>query len=80
MQVQGKPQDTDLMVALVGKQMAIKAMLWKIKDESTGDMKQGNWIGAVAPYKGKPIAQAPKPVPVAEPAPVVDDFEDDIPF
>lgn len=81
MQVQGKPQDTDLMVALVGKQMAIKAMLWKIKDESTGDIKQGNWIGAVAPYKGKPIAQAPKPVPVADPAPVADDFdEDNIPF
>ena len=80
MKVKGEPTDQDLMSALMGKMMAIKVMVWSIKDESTGDTKKGNWISAVAPAKGgaQPSAETPKPAP----APVAsqDDDLDDIPF
>ena len=80
MQVQGKPEDTDLMMALVGKQMAIKAMVWKIKQDD-GEIKQGNWIGAVAPYKGKAIASPKAATPAPAPEPVIEDDDlDSIPF
>ena len=80
MQVQGKPEDTDLMMALVGKQMAIKAMVWKIKQDD-GEIKQGNWIGAVAPYKGKAIVAPKAATPAPAPEPVIEDDDlDSIPF
>lgn len=80
MQVQGKPEDTELMMALVGKQMAIKAMVWKIKQDD-GEIKQGNWIGAVAPYKGKAIASPKVATPAPAPEPVIEDDDlDNIPF
>lgn len=77
-QVQNEPTDMDLMTCLVGKVMAIKVMLWKMKTES-GEEKQGNWIGAVAPSKGgqtAPQAQAPAPQPSAPDQ----GFDEDLPF
>ena len=49
------PEDQDLMMALVGKPMAIKVQVWEINDKS------GNWISAVSPAK----AQAPQQAPIA---------------
>ena len=45
------PEDQDLMMALVGKPMAIKVQVWEMND------KKGNWISAVSPAK----AQTPTP-------------------
>lgn len=70
MQVQGKPEDQDLMMALAGKIMAIKLMVWKIED------KQGNWVSAVAPSKG---AQNKQPVAQTA-APEATDMDNSIPF
>lgn len=80
MKVKGEPSDTDMMSALVGKIMAIKVMKWEFTGDDGVD-RQGNWISAVAPAKGKAAEAAKKaekkPEPVAE---TVDDFDDDIPF
>jgi len=76
MQLQAEPTDMDLMNALMGKQMAIKVMVWKMT--TNGEAKSGNWISAVAPAKGAPIA-APAPKPAQAEAPAMG-FEDDIPF
>ena len=70
MQVQGKPEDQDLMVALSGKIMAIKLQIWEFND------KKGNWVSAVAPSKGAQNKQ-----PVRQPAaPETTDMDDSIPF
>lgn len=85
MKVQGEPDDTDLMSALVGKMMAIKVQVWKLTKED-GEKMEGNWVSAVAPAKGGNKAPAQKAQPKAEPKPdpspaePVDDFDDDIPF
>lgn len=85
-------EDADLMIALVGKPMAIKVQVWQLDDKS----KSGNWISAVAPAKAQSAApaapaQAPtqaaprqparpaqRPAPAS--APVIDALDDDIPF
>jgi len=72
-----EPTDTDLMSALMGKIMAIKVMVWEMELDG-GETKRGNWISAVAPYKGK-IEQAPAPRPAPAPEPIDDDI-DSIPF
>jgi len=73
-------EDADLMIALVGKPMAIRVQLWEMNGKS------GNWIGAVAPAKGQQAqtqsakgktAQPEKNNPVAAGS---SDFDDDIPF
>jgi len=82
-------EDADLMIALVGKPMAIKVQVWQLDDKS----KSGNWISAVAPAKAQaPVAQASAPQATARPqqrtvtppqnvAPVYDPLDDDsIPF
>src|SRR5690554_1153252 len=84
MKLQGEPDDTDLMSALVGKMMAIKVQVWKMTKED-GEKMSGNWISAVAPAKRKAAEAAKKvaPKPKPEPEPVEeeeDDFGDDIPF
>jgi hypothetical protein len=67
-----EPTDTDLMSGLMGKMMAIKVMVWEIKEED----KRGNWISAVAPAKGSPQkTAAPTPEPVQS-----EGIDDDIPF
>lgn len=84
MQIRGEPSDQDLMTALMGKMMAIKVMVWKM--EIQGEERQGNWISAVAPAKGKTAEAAKKAAPKAQPKPEpkpvepIDDFDDDIPF
>lgn len=76
MQVTGEPSDMDLMGALVGKMMAIKCMVWEMKDQATGEARSGNWIAAVAPAKGAEISS---PVAKSEPVEAVD-TDEDIPF
>lgn len=80
MKVQGEPTDQDLMTALMGKMMAIKVMVWKMKGDD-GEMRTGNWISAVAPSKGNTQPARPTQQPTAQPAASADDdFDDDIPF
>lgn len=78
-------EDADLMIALVGKPMAIKVQVWKMGEKS------GNWISAVAPAKAQAPAQTQAPAaphqparqaqrPAPAPAPVIDDLDDYIPF
>lgn len=76
MKVQGEPSDQDLMTALMGKMMAIKVMVWAMKNEK-GEEMTGNWISAVSPAKG---GQAAAPAPAqAAPAPA-GDFDKEVPF
>jgi hypothetical protein len=63
------------MSCLVGKVMAIKVMVWKMKRD--GEEKSGNWIGAVAPAKNAPPAPVQQPV---APQPDAMSFDDDVPF
>jgi hypothetical protein len=59
----GKPTADDLSVALAGKPMVIKVMLWEIEDRNTGEKIRGNWVSAVADKsKSVSIGQA-KPAP-----------------
>lgn len=78
-------EDADLMIALVGKPMAIKVQVWKMGEKS------GNWISAVAPAKAQAPAQTQAPAaphqparqaqrPAPAPAPAIDALDDDIPF
>lgn len=46
----GEPTDEQLMVALAGKMMAIKVMVWKMENDA-GEEMTGNWICAVSPAK-----------------------------
>lgn len=78
MKLQGVPDDQDLMTALAGKLMAIKVMVWKMKGDD-GEMKQGNWVSAVAPAKGR-ASQAQPQQQQAESAKPVEDLDDGIPF
>jgi hypothetical protein len=77
MKVTGEPSDTDLMSCLVGKVMAIKVMVWKMKRD--GEEKSGNWIGAVAPAKNAPPAPVQQPVQQADTTGGIN-FDDDVPF
>jgi hypothetical protein len=43
------PTDIDLTSALTMKPMVIKTMVWSQTDRSTGNLIEGNWVGAVAP-------------------------------
>jgi hypothetical protein len=43
------PTDIDLTSALTMKPMVIKTMVWSQRDRNTGDVIEGNWVGAVAP-------------------------------
>lgn len=72
----GRPSDDDLTLALTNRLMVIKCMTWSIKTE-TGDVKEGNWIAAVAP-KTKDISVAKAPTKAK--APAASDLEDDVPF
>lgn len=78
-------EDADLMIALVGKPIAIKVQVWKMGEKS------GNWISAVAPAKAQAPAQTQAPAaahqparqaqrPAPAPAPAIDDLDDYIPF
>lgn len=78
MKVKGEPSDSDLMSALVGKMMAIKVKVWKMKKDDGTEMS-GNWICAVAPSKGGQKAE-PKAEQKPEPAAEADSLDDDIPF
>lgn len=73
-----EPTETDLMSHLVGKMMAIKVQVWKIKSAQTGEDMTGNWISAVAPAKGAKPAVAPTPPPAPAASSTLDDF--DVPF
>jgi len=75
------PTDKSLTMALVNKPMVLKVMKWEIPSEQSNDgqHREGNWISAVSPRKSsEPVEPVAAPEP--EPAPVEDDFEDDIPF
>lgn len=63
-----EPTDMDLQANLCNKPMALKVMVWKIADEQTGEVKQGNWVGAVAPLNRAPAQQAPAQQMQAAPA------------
>ncbi len=68
------PTDESLGACLTNKPMIIKIMQWKIKDESTGETKVGNWVGAVS-ARSKTSAAVPEPVKK-----VTVTKDDDIPF
>lgn len=66
-----EPGDEHLAMHLMQKPMAVVVQVWKIKDEMTGEVKEGNWISAVAPLN----AQAAKPQQQAQQqSPNVDDI------
>jgi len=44
-----EPTDEMLTSCLTNKPMVIKVMVWDMRDPQTGDIAQGNWVGAVAP-------------------------------
>lgn len=73
MKVQGKPSDTDLMSALMGKMMGIKVMVWEMNDKS------GNWISAVAPSK-KPAQQAAPTKAASAKAATATEDDENFPF
>jgi|GEM_PF-766622 len=64
------PTDDSLALALTGKQMVIKCMIWEMPDrEKHGEFIRGNWVSAVKPKASdlhvsaevaKPKASAPK--------------------
>lgn len=41
------PSDEAMTLHLTNKPMILKVMEWKMKDAMTGEMKRGNWVGAV---------------------------------
>lgn len=56
-----EPSDMDLQIHLCNKPMALLVQVWKITDETTGELKQGNWVGAVSSLNRKqPAAAAPQ--------------------
>jgi len=62
------PTDAELFT-LLNKPMLIKVMVWEFNDKS------GNWISKVSPR-----SQQSAPAPVAQPAPVQQDYSEDMPF
>ena len=55
-----EPTDEVMQQCIGGKQMLIKVMVWKIKDESTGETKEGNWImGVERKAQQQPMADVP---------------------
>lgn len=74
----GKPTD-ELLNTLVQKQMIIKIMQWKMKDDMSGETKSGNWIGGVASKLKSDLLDKIKdnPAPANKPATKIDS---DIPF
>lgn len=49
------PTDESLTSCLTNKPMVVRVMVWEQTDRQTGDISQGNWIGAVSP-KASPIS------------------------
>jgi hypothetical protein len=59
-----KPSNDDLTLALTGRPMAIKCMVWEI--EGPGGAASGNWIAGVFPKsKGVDVTDAPVKAPAA---------------
>src|SRR5690625_1311697 len=73
LQLSHEPTDHDLASALTGKIQAIKLQVWELTGDD-GQERRGNWVSAVAPSKGAASQ------PVQQPAPVMADMDDDIPF
>lgn len=79
----GIPNDDDLALALHGKAMVIKCMVWTMTG-SDGQENSGNWISAVF-AKGKELSVGERKPQAAKPAAKAsggfkDDLDDDIPF
>ncbi len=49
------PTDEAMTLHLTNKPMVVKVMVWNMKDQMTGEMMRGNWVGAVAP-KATPLS------------------------
>ena len=79
----GVPSDTGLQRALQGKQMILRVNVWKMKDESTGDVNTGNWVGSVSAKNGADTVQ-PKGGRVQSGAPagasLKKNVDDSVPF
>lgn len=43
------PTDESLTACLTNKPMVIRVMVWEMEDRATGNINQGNWVGAVSP-------------------------------
>jgi len=71
------PNDDQLTMALINKEMAITCKIWEMTG-SDGASMSGNWVAAVAP-KTKEL-KLTGPVEGAAQKPLSDDLEDDIPF
>lgn len=44
-----EPTDAMMQKGLMNKIMVIMVQIWKMQDQKTGEMRQGNWISAVSP-------------------------------
>lgn len=44
-----EPTDAMMQKGLMNKIMVIMVQVWKMEDQTTGEMRQGNWISAVSP-------------------------------
>lgn len=73
------PTDESLTRFLTNKMMVLKVMEYEfdvVRDDGKTEVVTGNWIAAVSPKKTQ---AAPTPQ-AAPPAPVMDEFDKDIPF
>jgi len=76
-----EPTDDSLMMCLLNKPMVLLLQVWVIDDKNKGEMKKGNWVGAVSPMNPGQAAQNSQPEKPAHVPPVSSSFDDeDIPF
>lgn len=78
-----EPTDEALVSSLSNRPMVLKLEVWELDDKS----KSGNWIAQVAPYNkqasaapANPMSAPQQPAPAPQPAPVEDEFDDNVPF
>jgi|SRR5690554_989174 len=77
-----EPTDVAMMQNLCNKPMQVRAKVWSIKDEATGEVKKGNWIDGVFAANGAPQS-APahqQSAPTAPAAPAQQSYDSDIGF
>jgi len=74
----GTPTDESLMRALQRKQMVLRVNVWKMRDENTGEINTGNWVGSVSAKNGAEVQ--PKGGRVQSGASAKAAVKDEVPF